>query len=142
MDQPAFRDGDFLPLNPDNLDNKAYGRMDDGISGRWLYSYLRHDPASGQRVLVVVNLNPTEAMRNVRIRPRRAGFPRLGGACGSKIVPIVARDLLGDVPGEIAEIKTNPAEMEKPGLPIKELQPLTAAYYELKTPARVPPASR
>ncbi len=144
LDQPAFRDGDFFPLNPDNLDNKAYGRMDDGISGHWLYSYLRHDPASGQRVLVVVNLNPTETMHNVRIQfPRRAlAFLGWEVLAGSKIVPVVARDLLGDVPGELAEITTNPAEMEKPGLPIKELQPMTAAYYELKTPARVPPTSR
>lgn len=144
LDQPAFRDGDFFPLNPGNLDNKAYGRMDDGISGHWLYSYLRHDPTSGQRMLVVVNLNPSETMRNVRIQFPRQALAFLGWEvlAGSKIVPVVARDTLGEVPADIAEITTNPAEMEKPGLPIKELQPLTAAYYELKTPARVPASSR
>jgi hypothetical protein len=44
-------------------------------------------------------------------------------------------DGLGDVPGESAEIATTPAEMADPGLPIKELQPLSAAYYELSSPA-------
>ena len=46
-------------------------------------------------------------------------------------MPVVARDRLGEVPGEVAEIMTTPAEMQETGLPIKELQPLTAAYYEL-----------
>jgi hypothetical protein len=50
-------------------------------------------------------------------------------------VPVVARDGLGDVPGESAEIATTPAEMADPGLPIKELQTLSAAYYELNSPA-------
>jgi hypothetical protein len=45
----------------------------------------------------------------------------------------MARDRLGDIPGEIAEITTTPAEMEQPGLRIKELQPMTAAYYELQS---------
>jgi hypothetical protein len=54
---------------------------------------------------------------------------------GSKTVPVVARDLLGDVPGEVAEIATTPAQMEEPGLLIKELQPLAAAYYELRSGA-------
>ena len=137
IDQPAFRDGDFYPLNPDNLENPGYGRLDRGISGHWLYSYLRHDPVSGQRMLVVVNLHPTETLRDVRIQfPRRAmRFLGWDTIAGSKTVPVIAQDRLGDVPGEVAEIMTSPAEMEQPGLRIKELQPLGAAYYELLTPA-------
>jgi hypothetical protein len=57
---------------------------------------------------------------------------------GSKTVPVVARDRLGDVPGEVAEIATTPAEMEQPGLRIKELQPMTAAYYELQSARDAP----
>ena len=142
VDQPAFRDGDFYPLNPDNKDNESYGRVGRGISGHWLYSYLRHDPATGQRMLVVVNLHPTETLRDIRIGfPRRAiAFLGWDALAGSKTVQIVARDRLGDVPGEIAEIATTPAEMERPGFRIKELQPLTAAYYELSAPSV--PASR
>jgi hypothetical protein len=35
----------------------------------------------------------------------------------------------------VAEIATTPAQMEEPGLLIKELQPLAAAYYELRSGA-------
>ena len=137
VDQPAFRDGDFHPLNPDNLDNPAYGRVDGAGPGHWLYAYLRHDAATGQRMLVVVNLHPREALRDIRLRftPRAMRFLGWDALTGSKIVPVVAADRLGDVPGDVAEIATTPAEMADPGLPIKELQPLSAAYYELTTPA-------
>ncbi len=140
IDQPAFRDGDFRPLNPDNRDNPRYGRVDGEESGRWLYSYLRHEPTTGQRMLVVVNLHPRETLRDVSIRFPRAAMRFLGwdAIAGSQTVPVVARDCLGDVPAASAEIVTTPAVMESPGLPIKELQPLTAAYYELSTPAGLP----
>lgn len=139
-DQPAFREGDFHPLNPDNPDNPDYGRIDGGESGHWLYSYLRHDRTSGQSILVVVNLHPTKTMRDVRIRfPRRAlQFLGWEALAGSKTVPVQARDVLGEVLSESAEIVTTPAEMEHPGLLVKVLPPLTAAYYELKTSARLP----
>jgi hypothetical protein len=45
----------------------------------------------------------------------------------------LAGDRLGEMTGENAAIQTTPAEMENPGLRIKELQPLSAAYYELKS---------
>lgn len=144
VDQPAFRDGDFYPLNPDNIENPAYGRVGEGASGHWLYSYLRHDPVSGQRMLVVVNLHPTETMRGVRVRFPRSAMRFLGWdtIAGSKTVPVVARDCLGEVPGPLAELVSAPAEMEKPGLLIDGLQPLTAAYYELRSgrdePRRAP----
>lgn len=141
VDQPAFRDGGFYPLNPDNLDNPAYGRIGPGKSGHWLYSFLRCDPASGQRVLVVVNLHPTETMRDVRIRFPRSAMRFLGWdtLAGSKTVPVLARDILGDVPGDTAELSYTAAGMEEPGLLIKELQPLAAAYYELQSGRDVPP---
>ncbi len=137
INQPAFRDGDFYALNPDNHDNPAYGRSEGGVSGHWLYSYLRYDQSSGQRVLVVVNLHPRLPLRDVRIIfPRRAmRFLGWDALAGSKTVPVAARDFLGDVPGEVAEIATTPAQMEKPGLLIKELQPMAAAYYELRSGA-------
>lgn len=138
VDEPAFRDGDFHPLNPDNLDNPAYGAVAGGGTGHWLYSYLRHDPESGQRMLVVVNLHPTEPLRDARIMfPRRAmRFLGWDAIAGSSSVPVLAADRLGEVSGAAAELVTTPKEMEKPGLPIPELAPLTAAYYELKTPAK------
>ncbi len=138
VDEPAFRDGDFYPLNPDNQNNPAYGRVGGTGSGHWLYSYLRCDPASGQRMLAVVNLHPTETMRDLRIAmPRRAmRFLGWDTIAGSSTVPVIAMDRLGEVPAAIAEIATTPAEIDAPGLLILELAPLTAAYYELKTPSK------
>lgn len=140
LDQPAFREGDFHPLNSDNRENPHYGRVDNGESGRWLYSYLRHDPATGQRMMVVVNLHPRETLRDVRIRFTRSAMQFLGwdDIAGSKSVPIVARDVLGGASADLAEIATTPAEMENPGFPLKELSPLSAAYYELAAPGRHP----
>lgn len=135
-DLPALRDGDFYPLNPDNAENPSYGRLPSGISGHWLYSYLRYDPVSGQRLLVVANLHPEKALENVRIRFPKSAMRFLGWdtIAGSRTVPVMAGDRLGEVSGESAAIQTTPAEMENPGLRIKELQPLTAAYYELQAP--------
>jgi len=134
VDAPAFREGEFYPLNPENQVNPAYGRVGRGISGHWLYSYLRYDPRSGQRMLVVVNLHPRETLRDVRIQftPRAMRFLGWDTIEGSKTVRVVAQDRLGEVPAGVAEIVTTPAEMAKPGWPVKELQPLSAAYYELR----------
>jgi len=135
VDQPAFRDGVFYPLNPENRKNPAYGRVRGAEPGHWLYSYLRYDVASGQRMLVVVNLHPRETFRDLRVRIPRSAMRFLGWdtIAGSKTVPVLAQDRLGEVPGASAEIATTPAEVEQSGLPIKELQPLTAAYYELSS---------
>lgn len=135
-DLPALRDGDFYPLNPENSDNPSYGRPPSGAAGPWLYSYLRYDAATGQRLLVVVNLHPDQAFADVRIRFSKKAMRFLGldTIAGSRTVPVIAGDRLGEVSGESAAIQTTPAEMENPGLRIKELQPLTAAYYELQAP--------
>lgn len=140
LDSPAFRDGGFYPLNPDNLDNRAFGRADGKEPGHWLYAYLRYDRASGQRMLVVVNLSPDETLRDVRIRFSKAAMRFLGldAVAGSPRVAVMAEDRLGDVPEETAGLVSNPSEMEKPGLLIKELQPFAAAYYELSVPGVVP----
>ncbi|HEX8078543.1 MAG TPA: alpha-amylase family glycosyl hydrolase [Chthoniobacterales bacterium] len=68
MNEPAFRDGKFLPLNHGNKNNPRYGRISgETVSGHWLYSFMRIDPASGQTFLVAVNLHPRETMKDVRI---------------------------------------------------------------------------
>ncbi|MFM7375093.1 MAG: alpha-amylase family glycosyl hydrolase [Chthoniobacterales bacterium] len=134
-DLPAFRDGDFYPLNPDNLENPGYGVLPSGVAGHWFYAFLRYDQATGQRILVVVNLHPEKPLTDVRIRFPKKAMRFLGWdtIAGSQTVPVMAGDRLGEVTGESAAIQTTPAEMENPGLRIKELQPLTAAYYELKS---------
>jgi len=134
-DLPAFRDGDFYALNPDNAENPSFGRLPSGVGGHWLYAYLRYDAATGQRLLVVANLHPDRALQDVRIRFPKKAMRFLGWdtIAGSQTVPVMAGDRLGEISGESAAIQTTPAEMENPGLRIKELQPLTAAYYELQS---------
>jgi len=64
----AFRDGKFFPLNPANRENERFGRLPgEQASGHWLYAFLRYDPLTGQRFLVVANLHPETALRDVRI---------------------------------------------------------------------------
>ncbi len=140
LDQPAFRAGNFYPLNSDNRENPHYGRVDNGESGRWLYSYLRYDSVTGRRVLVVVNLHPKETLRDVRIQFARSAMRFLGwdDIAGSKLVSIAARDMLGTASADSAEIAVTTAEMEEPGFPLKELPPLSAAYFELTSPGRQP----
>jgi glycosidase len=68
MNEPAFRSGRTIPLNKANNNNPRYGRIGgETASGHWLYSFLRIDDASGQKFLVVVNLHPSETMKDVRI---------------------------------------------------------------------------
>ena len=66
---PAFSRGGYLPLNPHNVDNPRFGRLPgEPASGHWLHAGVRHDPESGDTVLVVVNLQATAALEDVRIR--------------------------------------------------------------------------
>src|SRR5438105_3103690 len=44
LGEPAFRDGNFIPLNSANRDNAKFGRIgNEPASGHWLYSFLRYD---------------------------------------------------------------------------------------------------
>ncbi|HEX5176296.1 MAG TPA: alpha-amylase family glycosyl hydrolase, partial [Chthoniobacteraceae bacterium] len=67
--EPAFRDGEFFPLNAANVDNARFGRIaGESASGHWLLAFLRYDPNTQQRVLVVANLHRSELLHDVRIR--------------------------------------------------------------------------
>ncbi|MEY4299893.1 MAG: hypothetical protein RIR25_1129, partial [Verrucomicrobiota bacterium] len=86
-------------------------------------------------ILVVVNLHPGEVLHDVRIKFSRRAMRFLGWdtIAGSSTVPVLGQDRLGEVKGEEASFATTPAEMDNPGLLIKELQPMTAAYYDLQS---------
>src|SRR5205085_6544512 len=67
--EPAFRDGVSIPLNPSNRDNPSYGRLpNEQASGHWLYSFCRYDSSTKQRFVVIVNLNATNALKDVVIK--------------------------------------------------------------------------
>ncbi len=68
MNEPAFRDGDFFPLNAANNENPQFGRgPGETAGGHWLYAFLRHDPATNQRFLGVINLHPRREMSDVSL---------------------------------------------------------------------------
>jgi glycosidase len=121
----AFRDGTFIPLNPANRDNPNFGRLpNESPSGRWLYSFLRHAP--NQTFLVVVNLNPWESLRNVRII---IPSPTAESMKLDSEAKIQLSDRLGS--GQTVPIQTNATEATTSGIQIGDLPPLTAFYFEM-----------
>jgi glycosidase len=66
--ESAFRDGQFFGLNGENAKNPEYGRVDgETHSGHWLYSFLRYNPVTQQRFLVLANFHPRYTLTNVRV---------------------------------------------------------------------------
>jgi glycosidase len=126
---PAFCDGEFFPLNAANIDNPAFGRIPgESASGHWVYAFLRYDPDSKQRILVVANLHRSELLRDVRIRVPSEGLQFLSVP---SLADATARDLLS--PDEARLASFSAADELLAG----DLPPLSAFYFELliATPA-------
>jgi hypothetical protein len=84
--EPAFAAGEFFPLNAVNRDNPHFGRLrGETASGHWLYAFLRYDRASGQRMLVVVNLHRSETLRDVQVRLTPDAVASLDMTAGNSI---------------------------------------------------------
>jgi len=125
--EPAFADGKFFPLNAANRDNEHFGRLpDEQVSGHWLYAFLRYDPITEQRFLVVANLHPIIAFQDVRVfLPSSAlQFFELGN--DSTKLRFIER-----LYGELAPIKLTIVEATESGIPIAEVPNLSASYFEL-----------
>lgn len=125
VNEPAFRNGNFLPLNPANVDNAAYGRAPgDLASGHWLYSFLRRDPVTGQRFLVVINLHRSQTFDDVRVVvPLTAqAFLGLGG-----VTAVVLKDRLGSG----GEIESPVPEWSSRGVSLGSIPPLSASFFEI-----------
>ena len=107
-------------LNPANLFNENYGRLPgETASGHWLHAFLRSDPASGQRFLVIANLHPTEPLQNVRVN-----FPEpLGGEWIERLTSGGTLRLVSKVAAHLV---------------IESIPPLSPFYFELL----LPPPSR
>jgi len=125
VSEPAFSHGDFLPLNPSNVENPAYGRVPgEQASGHWVYSFLRRDPTTGQAFLVVINLHPSQTFGETHIL-----FPE-------KSIDFLALDAATPIEmtsrlGEKAKIRTSRAELLKTGFPAGSLKPLTPYFFEI-----------
>jgi glycosidase len=125
--EPAFRDGKFFPLNPANRDNEQFGRLPgEQASGHWLYAFLRYDPLTSQRFLVVANLHPQIALQDVRVflPPSALEFLDLTDGPDSKL------KLIEWLSEESLEVRVTIAEATSPGIPIAAIPALTAFYFK------------
>ncbi|MDQ6622563.1 MAG: alpha-amylase family glycosyl hydrolase [Verrucomicrobiota bacterium] len=133
IDQPAFRAGQSFPLNAANNRNPKYGRLGgESASGHWLYSFLRYDPASGQRFLAVTNLNPTETLQDVSVLLPPAAIEFLDLKSADPKTPLVLADRLTS--GDPATATAPISEASSTGIWLGDIPPATARYYELAPP--------
>ena len=134
LDEPAFRDGECLPLNAANSSNAKYGRInDEQPSGHWLYSFLRYDVASGQRFLVVVNLSPTTAMNDVSVMLDQRAFDFLGFGTTEAATQFTFAEKLGRAE-DSANATCSLEEALRGGIPLGDIPAATPLFFEIKTP--------
>jgi glycosidase len=123
--EPAFRDGNFFPLNPANRDNERFGRLPgEQASGHWLYAFLRYDPLTSQRFLVLANLHPVETLRDVRIQLPNEALRFLDLANPTKL------SLIERLFGKVEPIGLTTQEASDAGIPIGQIPFLSASYFE------------
>jgi glycosidase len=134
--EPAFRDGAFIPLNAANRDNPNYGRLpNEQPSGHWFYSFVRYDQHSGQRFVVVVNLHPKITFKDVHVLLPASVFAGLAAASPSdggqdRHAHLRVTDRLNSQP--FADITSTIGFLQDSGIPISEIPPMTAGYFEIK----------
>jgi glycosidase len=131
--EPAFRDGVFIPLNPENRENPAFGRLgDETTSGHWCYAFCRFDHTSRQTFLVVANLHPEEALRHVGVLFPAATLQTTGLSKAHLQLHLIDRLAAGSA----MEIELSAGELAAGRLRIPEIPPLTACYFEITTAHR------
>jgi glycosidase len=145
--EPGFRFGGFRPLNPANGNSAAFGDIEgDPASGHWMYAFLRYDPRSRQRWLVVANLHPTIAFSSVHIHipsgtvqwlnlPSAAPLtftdrlhppPPVAPAPGASPNPAIP------TPRPVLALAAAPADLPTAGLVIPKIPPLSAMYLQIE----------
>lgn len=118
--EPAFRDGIFIPLNPANITNPRFGRLDkESASGHWLYCFIRKDSQSKQTILVAINLHPTASLENVAIQLDKRASDALPD---TPEIAVIDR-LANNAPRTLRRVKNT--------LDIGTLQPLTPYYFNV-----------
>ena len=128
--EPAFHEGLFYGLNRANNQNPGFGRVgDEGAGGHWLYAFLRFDPITEQRFLVIVNLHREITFQDTWVVvPRDAvAFLRLSGEANQELH--FAERLEGDF-----QIVVGTSDLvSKGGVLIPTLAPLTPYFLEIKS---------
>ena len=131
MNEPAFRDGLCIPLNSANRDNPSFGRLqNEQASGHWLYTFARYDMVSGQRFVVVVNLNSTTSLKDIEVRLSEAALKAMDLHGQNREAQVRVKDRLNLTP--LADVALNLGYLRDSGVSIAEIPPLTAAYLEIK----------
>jgi glycosidase len=132
-EEPAFRRGEYLPLNRANVNNVRFGRLPgETASGHWLYAFLRYE-SGGQRFLVVANLHGQQTLQDVRILFPSEAVAALGATAGDN--PIEFWDRLAA--RKPLRMKTTASALRENGLDLPPLPPLTACYFEVALQASV-----
>jgi hypothetical protein len=125
--EPAFRDGECFRLNYANHGNEHFGRVAGETSGgHWVYAYLRFDPASGQRFLVLANLHPHETLHEVQVRLPREAVAFLEISADSALRPV---ERLAETQSALTLANAGDGAVNARAA---ELPPLTAFYVELR----------
>jgi len=135
--EPAFRDGALYSLNPANKENTRFGRIgDESVSGHWCYAFLRSDAATKQRFLVIANLHPRDAVRDLRVIFPPEALRSL--ALDDAPKKLQFRDRLAPEP--VTFVATI-GDLSATGLEIAEIPPLSARYLEFSPNDPGPPAA-
>ena len=125
-DEPGFRFGAFHPLNPANNKTARFGEIEgDPASGHWMYAFLRYDPRSQQRWLVVANLHRSESFANVHIHIPTEALQWLNLPSN---FPLTFTDRLNKTP-VLTALST---DLPTTGLIIPNIPPLSAMYLEIR----------
>ena len=126
-DEPGFRFGGFRPLNPANNKSARFGSIEgDPASGHWMYAFLRYDPRSGQRWLVVANLHRSADFSNVHLHIPAEAVQWLNLRPGAALT---FTDRLSHTP----PLTANSTDLPTAGLALPKVPALSAMYFEIES---------
>jgi glycosidase len=131
VNEPAFRAGTFYPLNPANNKSANFGTIgQEPASGHWMYAFLRYDPKTQQRYLVVSNLHKTETLQDVQLRIPKELLTELHIDKPDAELTFVERLSTNGA----LTLKAVAQDLNGRGLQIPEVPPLTPYYFEIAVP--------
>ena len=125
-DEPGFRFGGFRPLNPANNRTARFGTIEgDPASGHWMYAFLRYDPHSQQRWLVVANLHRSVDFSSVHIHMPAEAVQWLNFPAGASLK---FTDRLNAGPVLTAQL----SDLSTEGVVVPNIPALSAMYFEIR----------
>jgi glycosidase len=122
--EPGFEYGGVWRLNGANGRTARFGTIEgDPASGHWMYAFLRYDPRSGQRWLVVANLHRSAEFDDVHIHIPAEAVEWMGlhGA-------VTFTDRLGA--GGV--VKGDAGELGTTGVVVGRAPALSVSYFEIE----------